>query len=111
MTPNETPFSTEDAEREAQSAARGARSAQHFAEQGLAFDDSRSALIEDSPPVAREGGESEEDPRLTKALEECLAALESGQALDRAQLRARYPDVADELSEHLEGLEFLHLTA
>jgi serine/threonine protein kinase len=52
-----------------------------------------------------------EDPRVTEALEEYLAALEAGQVPDRNELLARYPDVADQLAEQLEGLEFLHRTA
>jgi eukaryotic-like serine/threonine-protein kinase len=52
-----------------------------------------------------------EDPRVTQALEEYLAALEAGTCPDRQQFQARYPDIADELGDYLEGLEFLHRTA
>jgi eukaryotic-like serine/threonine-protein kinase len=67
-------------------------------------------------PVA-EGGVSTEpshladDPRVTQALEEYLAALESGQAPDRKQFEDRYADVADALGDYLDGLEFMHHTA
>jgi serine/threonine protein kinase len=53
-------------------------------------------------------GQAAEDPRVTQALEEYLAALEAGHAPDPAKLRARYPDIADELCGLLSGLEFMH---
>jgi hypothetical protein len=53
-------------------------------------------------------GQAAEDPRVTQALEEYLAALEAGQPPDPARLRERYPDIADVLSGLLGGLEFLH---
>src|SRR5260370_5439040 len=52
-----------------------------------------------------------DDPRLTQALEEYLAALEVGQLPDRDQLLENYPDLADMLGDYLDGLEFLHGTA
>ena len=52
-----------------------------------------------------------DDPRVTQALEEYLAALEAGHAPDRNQFQARYPDLAEDLSDYLDGLEFMHHTA
>jgi serine/threonine protein kinase/tetratricopeptide (TPR) repeat protein len=52
-----------------------------------------------------------DDPRLAAVLEECLAALEKGQAPDRGALEARYPDLAGELLACLDGLEFVHRAA
>jgi serine/threonine protein kinase len=66
-----------------------------------------------TPPdaVAAAATDPAEDPRLTQALEEYLAALEAGQCPSRQQFLARYPDIADRLADHLEGLDFLHTTA
>ena len=64
-------------------------------------------------PLATEkagSADGAEDPRVTLALEEYLAALEAGQVPDRTQLLARYPDVADVLGGYLDGLDFLHRT-
>jgi eukaryotic-like serine/threonine-protein kinase len=52
-----------------------------------------------------------EDPRVTQALEEYLAALEADQLPNRKQFLARFPDIAGPLEEYLEGLEFVHRTA
>ncbi len=52
-----------------------------------------------------------DDPRLVAALEECLADLEGGLRPDRAALRERYPELADELLACLDGLEFVHRAA
>jgi serine/threonine protein kinase/WD40 repeat protein len=49
------------------------------------------------------------DPRVVRALEEYLAALEAGRPPDRADFVARHPDdLADELSECIAGLELMH---
>jgi serine/threonine protein kinase/WD40 repeat protein len=52
-----------------------------------------------------------DDPRLARALEEYQAALEAGTKLNRQELLARYPDIAEKLAECLEGLEFVHTVA
>ena len=51
------------------------------------------------PPLA--------DPRLLRALEEFSAALKAGHKPDRLEYQARYPEVAAELAECLEALEFV----
>ena len=52
-----------------------------------------------------------DDARVTQALEEYLAALESGQLPDRRQFQNRFPDLADSLGDYLDGLEFMHQSA
>jgi eukaryotic-like serine/threonine-protein kinase len=52
-----------------------------------------------------------DDPRVTAALEEYLAALEAGPPPDRQAFLARHADVADALAGCLEGLDFLRRTA
>ncbi len=52
-----------------------------------------------------------EDPRLTEALVEYLAALETGRLPDRRHFQARYADVAGQLTEYLDSLEFMHRSA
>src|SRR5262245_54990046 len=50
---------------------------------------------------------SARDPRLVQALEEYLAALETGTAPDRQQFRRRNADIAAALAECLDGLDFI----
>jgi eukaryotic-like serine/threonine-protein kinase len=66
----------------------------------------------EQPLATEQAGSADgaEDPRVTQALEEYLAALEAGQVPDRTQLLARYSDVADVLGGYLDGLDFLHRT-
>jgi serine/threonine protein kinase len=49
-----------------------------------------------------------DDPRVVEALDEYLAALESGHRPDRAAFLARHADIAATLDECLEGMEALH---
>src|SRR5947199_9649028 len=49
-----------------------------------------------------------DDPRLTFALEEYQALLEAGQRPDRADFLGRFPDLAETLTEAIDGLDFLH---
>jgi serine/threonine protein kinase len=51
------------------------------------------------------------DPRVVRALEEYLAALEAGRAPGRADFLARHPELAGELAECLDGLEVMHAAA
>ena len=52
-----------------------------------------------------------EDSRVIRAVEEYLASLETGPALDRQQLLARYPEIATALARCLDALEFVHRVA
>jgi serine/threonine protein kinase len=49
-----------------------------------------------------------EDPRVIAALDEYLAALESGLKPDRQDFLARHSEIAEPLAECLEGMEALH---
>jgi serine/threonine protein kinase len=57
------------------------------------------------------GAAPEEDPRLLRAAQEYLAALESGRPIDRREYLARFPDLAPELAVYLEALDMVHGTA
>jgi serine/threonine protein kinase/Flp pilus assembly protein TadD len=48
-----------------------------------------------------------EDERLVQAMHEYLAALEAGQKPDRAAFLARHPEIAHELADCLDGLDFV----
>src|SRR5262249_24391684 len=52
-----------------------------------------------------------DDPRVTQALEEYLAALEEGRALARDDFLARHAEIAQPLAKCLDGLQFLRETA
>jgi serine/threonine protein kinase len=52
-----------------------------------------------------------DDPRVATAVQEFLSALESGQRPSRQQLLDRYPDIAAELAQCLDGLELVHEAA
>jgi eukaryotic-like serine/threonine-protein kinase len=52
-----------------------------------------------------------DDPRLISALEEYLQIRRSGRRPDRIAFLARYADVAEALSEALDGLEWIHSVA
>jgi serine/threonine protein kinase/WD40 repeat protein len=49
-----------------------------------------------------------EEERIVAAVREYLAALETGEEPDRAEFLARHPAIAEELTDCLEGLEFVH---
>ncbi len=53
----------------------------------------------------------EKEDRLVAAVQEYTAAREAGRELKREDLLARYPDVADDLLECLEGLAFVDSAA
>ncbi len=59
-------------------------------------------------PVPPTAGADVDDPRVTRALEEYLAALEAGQRPSRAEFLARHAEVAAALAGPLAGLELLH---
>jgi serine/threonine protein kinase len=50
-----------------------------------------------------------DNPRLVRAVQEFLRAMEAGLRPSREEFLARYPDVADSLVECLEALEFVHM--
>jgi eukaryotic-like serine/threonine-protein kinase len=52
-----------------------------------------------------------EDPRVIRAVQEYLAALEAGAAPDREEFLAGYPDLAEPLAGCLEALRFVHAAA
>jgi serine/threonine protein kinase len=49
-----------------------------------------------------------DDPRLIQAAREYLAALNAGARPERVEFLARYPDIAADLSECLDGLDLVH---
>ena len=54
-------------------------------------------------------GESRfDDSRVLSAVQEYLAALESGRAVDRQEFIARHPEIATELEECLDALQIVH---
>jgi WD40 repeat protein/serine/threonine protein kinase/tetratricopeptide (TPR) repeat protein len=54
---------------------------------------------------------SQDDPRVVHALEEYLASVEAGAALDRGAFLARHPDIVPALAECLDGLDFIRTAA
>jgi serine/threonine protein kinase len=55
-----------------------------------------------------QGAPIDDDPRLLRAAQEYLAALEAGQRPDRGAFVARYPDIAGELDTYLDALDLFH---
>jgi serine/threonine protein kinase len=68
---------------------------------------------ETTAPHVPGGGASldSEDPRVTRAVEDYLAALRAGRPPQREAFLAGHPDIAKELAECLDGLEFLREAA
>jgi serine/threonine protein kinase len=54
---------------------------------------------------------ADEDPRLVEAVREYQSALDSGRRPSRREFLARYPDLADDLAECLDGLDFVTAAA
>jgi len=46
----------------------------------------------------------DEDPRLLEAVQEYMTAVEAGRRPSQQELRAKYPEIADELSQCIQGL-------
>jgi hypothetical protein len=63
------------------------------------------------PPHASLDESAAEDPRLMEAVRQYQAALDSGGRPSKREFIARYPDIAAELAECLDGLDFLHSAA
>jgi serine/threonine protein kinase len=59
------------------------------------------------PLSAEDVGSPHDDPRLTQALEEYLAAIEAGAPLSRRDFLARHPEIAEPLDRCLVGLAFI----
>ena len=55
-----------------------------------------------------DGEPSLDDPRLVRAVQEYLGAMEAGLHPSREEFLARYPDLAGSLEDCLEALEFVH---
>jgi hypothetical protein len=93
--------------------------ARHWVRQGIARRDrgffATSTLGEytitpsDPPAAVRApaGAAPPADPRVTRALEEYLAALEAGRRPSRADFLARHAEIAGSLGDCLDGLEFV----
>src|SRR5579883_3078661 len=60
------------------------------------------------PNGTTEAEPSFDDPRLVRAVQEYLDAMEAGQRPSREEFLARYPEFAESLEECLEALEFVH---
>jgi hypothetical protein len=64
-----------------------------------------------SPLPCRLLPSEQDDPRVTRALEEYLAALECGRKPERQEFLARYPEIVEALSKCLDGLEIIQRAA
>lgn len=62
-------------------------------------------------PDATQASPSSEDPRLLSAVEEYLAAVQSGRRPNRQEFLSRYPEIAEDLSACIEGLAFVNAGA
>src|SRR5687768_2873598 len=69
--------------------------------------------LDDAPPdsPADRTADESEDPRVTRAVEEYLAAAAAGRPPERDVFLARHPEIAGELAECLDGLEFIRAAA
>jgi hypothetical protein len=69
-----------------------------------------ASLTGTSQPLERDQSLGD-DPRLVRAVQEYQAALERGTPPPRAEFAARFPELAPELGECLDALEFVHAAA
>lgn len=78
--------------------------------QGTAHGKARDAgnAREQSSSRADHGAKAD-DPRVARAVEECLAALENGDPPKRDEFLAGHAEIAEPLAECLDALEFIHL--
>lgn len=60
------------------------------------------------PTPSYHGHELDEDPRLLEATRAYMQELEAGNAPDRSQFYARYPDIASQLAEYFDGIDLAH---
>ena len=68
-------------------------------------EDSRTSL--DPASEIQQFGEPLDDPRVLEVVQEYLAELERGQAPSREKYLARYPELAQEVRDCLDGLELV----
>src|SRR5215831_12690461 len=61
-----------------------------------------------APAAPSESALNLEDPRVIRAVQEYLAALEAGNKPDRRAFLARRPEIAEALAGCLDALEFVH---
>jgi serine/threonine protein kinase len=54
------------------------------------------------------GGFVQDDPRVVRALEDYMEALNAGRIMSRGEFLAQHSEIADSLRECLSGLEFIH---
>src|SRR5262249_14205218 len=59
-------------------------------------------------PASAEPPSGPDDPRLLRAVEEYLAALETGTPPCRDEFLGRHPAIAARLGDYLDGLELIH---
>jgi hypothetical protein len=62
----------------------------------------------DAAGMAPKGGSGADDSRVLRAVEEYLAALETGHTPSRVEFLARHAAIADRLTDYLDGLELIH---
>src|SRR5438045_2416101 len=65
------------------------------------------ATIALTRPAAMAASESPRQERLSKAIDEFYAAIDTGQPIDRETLLQKYADIADELDDCLHNLDFI----
>ncbi len=61
-----------------------------------------------NPTPDRTDAPADEDPRLIRAAQEYLAALEAGRRPERAAFVARFPGLAEQLAPYLDALDMVH---
>jgi serine/threonine protein kinase len=72
------------------------------------MNDRHDKQLANAPAV---GPAAEDDPRVVQAVQEYMAAVESGRKPDRQQFVAGHPEIAEVLAECLEALDFVHAAA
>src|SRR5579872_542773 len=65
----------------------------------------------DGPPPTQIEEYVDANPRLLEAVREYQAAMEAGRKPNRRDFLTRYADVAEELADCLDGLDFVHSAA
>jgi hypothetical protein len=73
--------------------------------------DSHAAAIDSSEGVPSGNPQTIDDPRVIRDVRQYRSELEKGNRPQRQRLLARYPEIADELADCLDGLEFVQRVA